>query len=189
MVGLLVLVKMENARQIVARESAISSVLSKIVERFGRYEPFVELSRRLDAPPGERTVITGLSGSALSLLLTNLAGRQTPPVLVITETPNEAQDLYEDLVFLLGDHAVGHFPSRQILPYDFRAPVGEVLGRRIATLSGMLDSALRVIVAPVRAVMEPTMPVSQLRDHQPVVGVRVVGQEQVAVQVLLGRDR
>jgi transcription-repair coupling factor (superfamily II helicase) len=98
-----------------------------------------------------------------------LAEESARPMLVVAQRSEEAGDLYDDLVLLLGQDRVGHFPSRQILPYDFRAPVGEIMGRRISSLAGMLDESLAVVVCPLRALLEPTIPVSSFRERRVVI--------------------
>ena len=146
-----------------AAHETIGAGLARARELWSRYAPVEAI---LDGiRQGEkRAAVSGLAGSATAFLLADLAERLTAPVLVLTAGADEAQDLYEDLAFLLGEPAVGHFPARQILPYDFRAPVGEIMGRRLAALAGLLDGSLRVLVAPARAVMEPTIPRSELLD-------------------------
>jgi len=120
--------------------------------------PFVDLQRAIAESPTAPITITGLTASADAFLIKTLAEATGRPLLVLTERPEEAHDLYDDLQFLMPPERAAHFPSRQILPYDFRAPVGEVMGKRISTLSGLLDGVVSVVVAPVRALMEPTIP-------------------------------
>jgi len=107
--------------------------------------------------------ITGLSGSSEAFLIKAVAEKLNVPVLVVSESPDKASDLFDDLTFLMGEASVGHFPARQILPYDFKAPVGEIMGRRISTLANLTDNSLAVIVCPIRAVLEPTIARSYLQ--------------------------
>ncbi len=131
--------------------------LHKILERWHEYPPVLELVNRLaDSEPG-LTPVTGLVGSATSFLIKTLTEQTKRPIVLITRHSEEAADLYDDLAALLGPERVGHFPSRQILPYDFKAPQGEVMGRRISTLAGLLDNSLAAVVLPIRALLEPTM--------------------------------
>lgn len=116
-----------------------------------------ELLDNIGAGTRSQTLVTGLNGSAAAMLLICIARQQQHPILAVTESTIDAQDLYEDIAFLQNGSGVGHFPGRQILPYDFRAPVGEIIGRRISTLAGLLDNSLRIVIAPIRAVMEPTI--------------------------------
>ncbi len=103
-----------------------------------------------------------MNGSSPSLLISGISEIINRPILVVTQLSEEAVDFFDDLAFLLGDDKVGHFPARQILPYDFKPPVGEIMGRRISTLAGLLDRNLKVVVCPVRALLEPTIPFEDL---------------------------
>ena len=106
---------------------------------------------------GRPITVSGLAGSAEAFLLKVLAEETGRSLLAVAERPDEASDLYDDLRFLMGEERVGHYPSRQILPYDFRAPVGEIMGQRISTLSGLTDGTIRIAVGSIRALMEPTI--------------------------------
>ncbi|MDX9859085.1 MAG: transcription-repair coupling factor [candidate division Zixibacteria bacterium] len=137
--------------------------LEYVFERFMSGRPFVRLSHMLEqSQPGIPCVVTGLAGSSTAVLIRSLAATGKSPILVVTQRSEEAGDLYEDLLFLLGPERVGHYPSRQILPYDFRAPVGEIMGKRISTLAALRAGDLDVVVTPVRALMEPTIPPENL---------------------------
>lgn len=138
--------------------------LDQISDRLTAGRPFTRLTELLGSTPKITCTVSGLAGSSPSLLVRSLTTAGTRPIIVITQRSEEASDLYEDLLFLLGPERVGHYPSRQILPYDFRAPVGEVMGKRISTLAGLVSGSLDVVVAPVRALMEPTIPPDQLQS-------------------------
>ncbi len=140
--------------------AASSGRLTHIRQRWKEYQPFTELV----ASFREKTslVVTGLSGSSEAILLAALVEETERPILVVTERDGEAQEIYEDLLFLLGSQNVGHYPARQILPYDFRAPQGEIMGQRISSLAGLLDRSLSIVVCPVRALIEPTLSVDDL---------------------------
>jgi len=137
------------------RQSAASTRLQQIKSRWDEYQAVIDLSDRLK--PGTVTSIAGLSGSGGSFLIDSLARRLDQPIVVVTRQSEHAADLYDDLAALLGPDRVGHFPTRQILPYDFKAPQGEIMGRRISTLAGLCDRRLDVVVTPIRALLEPTI--------------------------------
>ena len=141
---------------------ALGTNLTRLFERLTGSLPFVSLMERLEGE--KRASVTGLAGSASAIMLASLAEKRTAPLLVVVQRSEEALDLYEDLVFLLGENRVGHFPSRQILPYDFRAPVGEVIGKRISTLAGLLENRLKVVICPIRGLLEPTIPEKTLKQ-------------------------
>ncbi|MFH1687072.1 MAG: transcription-repair coupling factor [bacterium] len=140
---------------------ATGNHLRTIIERFEASDRYVRTLEAVRA--GQSISVSGLAGSAGSLLVKSLAVNTGLVTLVVAPGPEEANDIYDDLVFLLDDASVGHYPSRQILPYDFRAPVGEILGRRISTLAALQAGQLKVAVCTVRSLMEPTLPPEDLR--------------------------
>jgi transcription-repair coupling factor (superfamily II helicase) len=151
------------------------SELQRVLDRLTAGRAFRTLTERLTEPGSHRQhTISGLAGSSAALVLRALSDGRQAPILVVTRHADEAGDLYEDLLYLLGPDRVGHYPSRQILPYDFRAPVGEIMGQRISTLAGLIAGSLKIAVAPVRALMEPTIPKATLTDSM--IDLRV-GQE------------
>lgn len=76
------------------------------------------------------------------------------PVLVVTATSHEAEDLTAELAAILGSDRVGHFPSFETLPHERLSPAPDVVGRR----SKVLHEMPRVIVAAARAVCQPALP-------------------------------
>jgi len=141
-----------------------NETLNRITRQWREAQPFQQLRDALANRSGATLQISGLVGSAEALLLYGLADELSFPILVVTERPDEASDLYDDLSFLMGESRVGHYPSRQILPYDFRAPVGEVMGCRISTLAGLVDGTIKIVVCPLRALMEPAILRQELQD-------------------------
>jgi len=138
--------------------------LANIRRRWLEYQPYLQLMDRLSSGDSKQATVTGLSGSSEAILLVSILERLPGPIMAITEKPEEAQQLYEDLTFLMGSDKVGHFPARQILPYDFRAPVGEIMGQRMSSLAGLVDGSLSIVICPVRALLEPTISVDSLRQ-------------------------
>jgi transcription-repair coupling factor (superfamily II helicase) len=99
------------------------------------------------------------------------AGR---PVLAITATERESQDLVESLGSLLPALAVVDFPPWETLPHERLSPRADTVGRRLAVLRrlahpGAADSVtgpVSVVVAPIRSVLQPI--VDGLGDLVPV---------------------
>lgn len=135
----------------------IKNKIEQITNRWKLYEPFLEVCHFIDDNQLSSIKLTGLNGSSKGIFIKCLTEDKKRPVLIITRNSETSNDIYDDLAFLLGEEKVGHFPSRQILPYDFRAPVGEIMGQRISTISALLEDTLSVTVCPVRAFLEPTM--------------------------------
>ncbi|MFG2009704.1 transcription-repair coupling factor [Micromonospora sp. NPDC048868] len=101
------------------------------------------------------------------------AGR---PVLAVTATTREADDLAAALGSLLPPEQVTVFPSWETLPHERLSPRSDTVGRRLAVLRrlahpGSADAhgrtgPLRVVVAPVRSLLQPQL--KGLGDLEPV---------------------
>lgn len=121
----------------------------------------------LVAPPALRPVLV----AALAADAPAGAGR---PVLAVTATEREASDLAEALGSLLPGNSVAHFPAWETLPHERLSPRSDTVGQRLAVLRRLahpdpddpLTAPLRVIVAPVRSVLQPL--VAGLGDLRPV---------------------
>jgi transcription-repair coupling factor (superfamily II helicase) len=111
----------------------------------------------LTAPAALRPFIAGaIAGDAPG------AGR---PVLAITATTREADDLAAALGCLLPPEQVAVFPPWETLPHERLSPRPDTIGRRLAVLRRLAHpdatdparGALRVVVAPVRSVLQPQL--------------------------------
>jgi len=139
--------------------------LDRIVKQWAEYPPFIKVADALLENEKTHLTVTSLAGSSESIFIKNLFDRVNRPLVVVTQNSEIASDLYDDLQFLVGRDKIGHYPSRQILPYDFKAPVGEIMGRRISTLTGMINRELAVVICPVRALVEPTISIPTLKKN------------------------
>lgn len=113
--------------------------------------------------------VVGRSGVSLvgpnavrPFLATTIA--QKAPLLLVTATGREADDLTAELDEILGD-AVAQFPSWETLPHERLSPGADTVGRRLEVLRRLArpDDAdygqpLRVIVSTVRSLMQPMAP-------------------------------
>ncbi|UCC45662.1 MAG: transcription-repair coupling factor [Candidatus Zixiibacteriota bacterium] len=154
-----------NQTVIITGISSPNSLLPRVFDRWLEYEPFVQLVSTMSKSTTPEVSVCGLTGSSEALLISALQTQIQRPVVVVTEQPQEAQGLYEDLLFLVGEQGAGLYPARQILPYDFRAPIGEVLGQRISTLSRMAEGHMPIVICSMRALMEPTITPELLEDN------------------------
>src|SRR6478672_2112540 len=108
--------------------------------------------------------VSGSDGSRPFLVaaLARAAG-DAGPVVVVTATTREADDLAAALEAFLPRDAVAVFPSWETLPHERLSPRSDTVGRRLAVLRRIAhpdpdDTAygpLSVVVAPVRAVLQP----------------------------------
>jgi len=101
--------------------------------------------------------LTGLAGGAVAFLLASLYEYRDGNILFVTADFDEGQNLADDLANLIGEDAVSFYPPRQVYPYEFRSPSGEITGQRLSALAALLAPEKKVVIAPIRAVVEPTM--------------------------------
>jgi transcription-repair coupling factor (superfamily II helicase) len=146
--------------------SVVLSTLSEIVlSDRALAEPLADAPRLglldLTAPAGLRPfLVEGLVR----------AGRT---VLLVTATGREAEELTQELASLIDPAAVAHYPSWETLPHERLSPRSDTVGRRLAVLRrlrhpepGAGSGRLRVVVAPVRSILQPQ--VRGLGDLEPV---------------------
>lgn len=93
-----------------------------------------------------------LYGSSPALALASAAQQQTTPLLVITPSAREADQLLTELGFYL--HGTGLpvmlFPDWETLPYDIFSPHQDIISQRLAALAQLPDlrHGILVIAAP-----------------------------------------
>jgi len=92
--------------------------------------------------------------------------------LVVTATAREAEDLTAALESLLPEVEVAEFPAWETLPHERLSPSSDTVGRRLGVLRRLAHpddaagGAIKVLVAPIRAVLQPI--VKGLGDLEPV---------------------
>jgi len=99
------------------------------------------------------------------------AGR---PVLAVTATGRDAEDLVDALRCVLPADEVAGYPSWETLPHERLSPRADTVGRRLAVLRRLAHPSaddpatgpVRVVVASIRAVLQPQLP--RLGDLEPV---------------------
>ena len=105
--------------------------------------------------------------------------REGRSVLAVTATAREAEDLVESLGDLIDPALVAYYPSWETLPHERLSPRSDTVGRRLAVLrrlchpgvstgatTGTPNGPLKVVVAPVRSVLQPQ--VKGLGELEPV---------------------
>jgi transcription-repair coupling factor (superfamily II helicase) len=117
----------------------------------------------LTAPPGMRPFV-----------LAALAGRAGRPVLAVTATGREAEDLQAALGSLHDRHRIALYPSWETLPHERLSPRADTVGRRLAVLRRLAHPStddpttgpIDIVIAPVRSLLQPQ--VKGLGDLEPV---------------------
>jgi len=122
----------------------------------------------LSAPPALQPF------AVAALAATTDRGGAGRPVLAVTATTREAEDLVAALQCLLPPDEVATYPSWETLPHERLSPRADTVGRRLAVLRRLAhpnpddptSGLLTVVVAPVRSVLQPQ--VAGLGELQPV---------------------
>jgi len=111
----------------------------------------------LEAPSAARPFVVG-------------ALAQQAPVLVVTATGREADDLGASVAEMLGEERVAVFPSWETLPHERLSPRADTVGKRLQILRRLShpeDGApLQVVVTTVRSLVQPMA--ARLGDLEPV---------------------
>jgi transcription-repair coupling factor (superfamily II helicase) len=133
-----------------------------------------EAARAGDVPLLDLAAPAGARPAAIAALAGDEPLGAGRPVLAVTATERAAQDLAAALRCYLDPTSVVEFPAWETLPHERLSPRSDTVGRRLAVLRrlahpgalGAEDGPVRVVVAPVRAVLQPL--VTGLGDLEPV---------------------
>ncbi|MCE1179131.1 MAG: transcription-repair coupling factor [Micrococcales bacterium] len=138
---------MPTLSALVSRVRGIPAV-DAALQTLGSGAPEVDLS----AAAGARAPLVAAVGEG---------GRR--PVLAITATGRETEDLVSALRCLVDPATVAEFPSWETLPHERLSPRSDTVGKRLAVLRRLAHpdpddpeyGPLDIVVAPVRAVLQP----------------------------------
>jgi transcription-repair coupling factor (superfamily II helicase) len=81
------------------------------------------------------------------------------PILLVSSTFREAEELTAALQSLVGEETVAYYPAWETLPHERLSPRSDTVGRRLELLQRLAGHsempAPRIVVAPVRSVLQP----------------------------------
>ncbi|MDI3314964.1 MAG: transcription-repair coupling factor [Mycobacterium sp.] len=134
--------------------------IAGLVDLALRAPTFRELMERTAERPDELRLVA--PAGARPFVASALARRG--PLLVVTATGREAEDLAGELRGVFGD-AVAMFPSWETLPHERLSPGVDTVGVRLTVLRRLArpdpdptGAPLRVVVTPVRSLLQPMAP-------------------------------
>ncbi|OBI48231.1 transcription-repair coupling factor [Mycobacterium sp. E787] len=152
--------------------------------------------RQLIDTAGTRPAELSLVGPASARVLVAGALARVGPLLVVTATGREADDLTAELRGAFGG-AVAAFPSWETLPHERLSPGVDTVGNRMLVLrrlahpdDALLGTPLQVVVTAVRSLLQPMTP--RLGDVEPVtlsVGREIAFEDVIARLVELAYTR
>ncbi len=118
--------------------------------------PDPALTTVLDAVGSANLELEGPT-AARPLVAATIAGKS--PLLAVTATGHEADDLTAALADLLGADAVANLPSWETLPHERLSPRADTVGRRLEILHRLVgQNPPQVVVATVRSLIQPMAP-------------------------------
>ncbi|RKW70672.1 transcription-repair coupling factor [Galactobacter caseinivorans] len=118
--------------------------------------PGPEDEREIAAPEGLRPPLVAEIADGLRA---STDAATAPLAVVVTPTGRASEDLVSSLRSYLPAGAVEEFPSWETLPHERLSPRSDTVGRRLHVLRRLhlKDQALRVVVMPVRALLQPVV--------------------------------
>jgi len=138
----------------------VQTPIAGLVELALTAPTFTDLAQRADDHAGELALI----GPPSARLFAACALARGGPLLVVTATGREADDLTAELRGVLGDSAA-MFPSWETLPHERLSPGVDTVGARLMLLRRLarpddtrLGAPLRVVVTTARSLLQPMAP-------------------------------
>ncbi len=123
-----------------------------------------------DAAARVRSLDVTAPPSLRPLLAAAIAESGHRTLLLVTSTYREAEQLTAEVAAAVGEAHVVYYPAWETLPHERLSPRSDTVGRRLAVLRRLAghsdEPAPRVIVAPVRSLVQPQ--VKGLADMRPV---------------------
>ncbi|MGH7425007.1 MAG: CarD family transcriptional regulator, partial [Candidatus Methylomirabilales bacterium] len=110
------------------------------------------------AGDGGALSLCGLWGGARTLVVAEVARALRRPLVVVTTTLREAEELTADLRFFLDRDRVHLFPEPEVPPFQPVSPPLEVRAERMQRLRELRDEALKALVLPLHALFRRLLP-------------------------------
>ncbi|HUL40909.1 MAG TPA: transcription-repair coupling factor [Burkholderiales bacterium] len=114
--------------------------------------------------PGQIQRYAGLHGSSDALALSQFAVKATP-LVIITETAQDAQRLAEEIPYFAPQLKVNLLPDWETLPYDSFSPHQDLVSERLATLYHITHNDCDIAIAPVTTALYSLPPPSYLAAY------------------------
>jgi len=130
--------------------------LDQIRVRIAASEPAQALFRAISENRPE-IPFHGACGSLPAFLLAHLRKTSDRQILAVTPTTEAAEELRDDLESIVGEDTVRYFPDWELIAFEEKSPHVEVTALRLEALQSLLVGEPVVIVAPVVALLRPTL--------------------------------
>ncbi|MDQ0257864.1 transcription-repair coupling factor (superfamily II helicase) [Evansella vedderi] len=135
------------------------------IETIKRGDDTASIIEGIEANLSEQ-MISGLAGSARSLLLASIFDLTRRSQLVITHNLFQAQKLYDDLVSLTGEDNVFLYPVNELIAAEIAVASPEMRGQRIEALNRLASNKEAIIISPMAGVRRLLPPVDLWKNCQ-----------------------
>ncbi|HEY3168292.1 MAG TPA: hypothetical protein VGK57_13735, partial [Candidatus Binatia bacterium] len=116
--------------------------------------------------------IQGLQGGARAYVLALVAARARRPILVVASSARDAENLFDDLAFFLGEDRglaplgkrLHLFPSWEVLPFENLSPHPDNIAGRLEGLYKLVEDSAPILVATPAALMQRVIPKQALKQ-------------------------
>ena len=130
------------------------------------------LERFLQGSWSETKRIQGLQGGARAFVLSLVAEKSRRPIVVVAASGREAEELYDDLSFFLGEERafpplrrrLHLFPSWEVLPFEKLSPHPDNLAGRLEALYKLVEEPAPILIATPAALMQKVIPKEALKQ-------------------------
>nr|WP_225428491.1 transcription-repair coupling factor [Apilactobacillus kunkeei] len=118
--------------------------LSQFFTQLPQYDEIVN-----DLAPKHRQLVTGLSGSAKTMMIAALFKSTKKNFLIVTDTLSRCDDIVEDLQNVVSEDDVLEFPVEEVLAAEVATSSPEYKATRVQALSKLLSDEPKIIVTSV----------------------------------------
>ena len=116
--------------------------------------------------------LQGLQGGARAYILSLVAEKNPRPILVVSPGAPDAENLFDDLGFFLGEERslppfrkrLHLFPSWEVLPFEKLSPHPDNLAGRLEGLYKLVEESAPILVATPAALMQKVIPRAALKQ-------------------------
>ena len=130
--------------------------------------------------------VYGLQESQRAHIIYAIFKQVQEQVCLLVHNELEAQQIYQDLKFYLGDEVL-FFPHRDIFFYDVEAISEEIKEERLGTLKELMEGRARVIVVPIEALLSKLTPVEIYKKYEITLKVGQIIDLQELIQTLVSQ--
>lgn len=111
-------------------------------------------------------MVSGLSGSARSLVIASAFNETKRTQLVVTHNLFQAQKLYDDLVSLVGEESVFLYPVNELIASEIAVASPEMRGQRIEVLNRLASKKEAIVISPMAGVRRLLPPKQLWESYQ-----------------------